>query len=170
MKLPDAIPIVSPDDCGYNVGMQVEQLYGYWDLVSLVATTPDGQQVLPMGPHPKGLGYYGADGIVMAILTAGDRPPFSSLVIANRTPDEAIRGFDTSLSYYGTYTVHVERMEVIHKIERCSFPNLEGREMKRTVEIDGDRMVLRADILVPRPDAPQGVWAQSLNVWNRRRP
>lgn len=150
--------------------MQLDQLYGYWDLVSLVATTPDGAEVLPMGASPKGLGYYGADGIVMTIVTAGDRPHFQSLVIANRTPDEAIRGFDTSLSYYGTYTVDVERAEIIHRIERCSFPNLEGREMKRTVELDGDRMVLLADLLVPRPGAPQGVWARSRNVWSRRRP
>jgi len=152
---------------GYN--MQLDQLYGYWDLVSLIATMPDGEQVLPMGPSPKGLGYYGPDGIVMVILTTGDRPHFSSLVIAQRTPEEAIRGFDTSLSYYGTYTVDVERAEILHRIERCSFPNLEGREMKRTVEIDGDRMVLAADILVPRPATPQGVWARALNVWNRRR-
>jgi len=150
--------------------MQIEQLYGYWDLVSLVATTADGVEVLPMGPSPKGLGYYGADGIVMVILTAGERPPFASIVIANRTPEEATRGFDTTLSYYGTYTVDVERAEIVHKVERCSFPNLEGREMKRAVEIDGDRMVLRADILVPQPGAPQGVLAQALNVWSRRRP
>jgi hypothetical protein len=150
--------------------MQIEQLYGYWELMSLVAKTADGTEVLPMGPSPKGLGYYGADGIVMMIVTSGDRPPFASIAIANRTPEEAIRGFDTTLSYYGTYTVNVERMEIVHKIERSSFPNLEGLEMKRGVEIDGDRLVLHADILVPHPGAPQGVVARALNVWNRRRP
>jgi hypothetical protein len=149
--------------------MQIEQLHGYWDLVSLIATTPGGAEVLPMGASPKGLGYYGPDGIVMVILTTGDRPPFASLAIAERTPDEAARGFDTSLSYYGTYAVDAERAEIVHNIERCSFPNLEGREMKRTVELDGDRMVLRAGILVPWPGSPQGVWAQSANTWQRRR-
>jgi len=149
--------------------MQIEQLHGSWDLVSLIATTPDGAELLPMGASPRGLGYYGPDGIVMVILTTGDRPSFASIVIADRTPDEAARGFDTSLSYYGTYAVDVERAEIVHRIERCSFPNLEGRDMKRSVELDGDRMVLRAGILVPAPGSAQGVWAQSANTWRRRR-
>lgn len=143
--------------------MRTQDLHGHWELVSLTVKTPGGD-VFPMGPNPTGRGTYGADGTVSVVLLAGDRPRFAHDAIARRSADEAARAFDTSIAYYGTYFVDLERREIVHTIERSTFPNLDGVEMKRGVELDGDRLVLTSQVLLP-----DGSWARSENVFRRRK-
>jgi hypothetical protein len=116
-------------------------LLGTWRLVSLQSTV-DGTVVKPFGDSPHGYLVYTTDGHVFVQMAARERavlfktgqlPP----VLLETTEAGTAQAF---LSYCGTFEVRDH--QVIHCKEFDIRPNLDGTVEARSVELDGDRLIL----------------------------
>jgi lipocalin-like protein len=56
------------------------------------------------------------------------------------TADENKSAVHGAIAYFGTYTVNESDHTVNFHIERCTFPNWDGTDQKRSVTITGDEM------------------------------
>ena len=113
-----------------------EDIIGAWNLVDTVRENPDGTTTQHQGADPMGIIMYTADGHMSAITRAGSRP-FPA------TPDAAdkARMFDSYLSYAGRWSL--DGNTVTHHIEHALNENLVGKDRKRVIDHQGDRMVLQ---------------------------
>jgi len=125
-------------------GTQIaEQLQGTWRLVAV--TEEEGGRVIPSpdyGPHPAGYLMYDSTGHVCAQLIDTTRPKWRDEDFP--TPDEArsaIMGFG---GYCGRYEVHEAEHYVVHFPEVAIGPNWIGEAYRRTYDLSGDRLELRA--------------------------
>ncbi len=119
-------------------------LVGTWRLVRFEVHRSGGQPpILPFGEGAEGLLIYGADGWMSAVLAHGEREELSTrrLESAGKAPDrEKAAAFETYLSYAGRWRIDGD--EVVHSVEHALVPNIEGTELRRAWQLDGDRLVL----------------------------
>jgi hypothetical protein len=110
-----------------------DQLVGTWTTVLCETVQPDGT---------KGPGVIGANQAGQYILTedghfsyqsAAELPKFASNNRMKTTPEEEKAVVEGSIAYFGTYTVNDADKTIALKIERSSFPNLNGTVGKRIV-------------------------------------
>jgi uncharacterized protein (DUF3820 family) len=119
------------------------QLLGTWRLVAV--TEEEGGRVIPSpdyGLHPAGYLMYDSTGHVCVQLMNTTRPKWKDGDVP--TPDEArsaILGFG---GYCGRYEIHAAEHYVVHFPEADLWPNDIGQALKRTFELSGDRLVLKA--------------------------
>jgi hypothetical protein len=88
---------------------------------------------------------YSADGRVAAQLMGPDRPVFPTTSAEGRPvvpPDLKARAFDTSIAYYGTYTVDAAAGVVTHHILGAVSPALVGTTQPRRFRFEGDCLIL----------------------------
>ena len=101
----------------------------------------DARIQLPFGPDPQGFLIYTADGFVSAQLMRTGRPAFHSSDWHHGTPEE----YQASGSAYcGTFEVDEENATVTHVPSVSLLPNLIGGRQCRSINLEGDRLVLRA--------------------------
>jgi hypothetical protein len=118
-----------------------EHLVGAWHLVSWEVVT-DGRRDEPFGPNATGVITYTADGMMQATIAAADRQPYSG-PSARRSPDaEVARAARCYFSYAGPW--HLDGEVVVHDVTHALDPGFVGTAQRRTVELDGDRLVLSA--------------------------
>ncbi len=140
--------------------MDASSIVGTWLLESMERRYADGGTARPLGEAPVGRLTYTSDGYMQAILMPGGRTRFDSGDIYG-TPEERVEGANHFVSYAGRYEL---RGDVVHHYPDVSFfPNWEGAELRRKVELDGDRMVLSTE-----PEKAGGGVSAAFLVWKRR--
>jgi hypothetical protein len=111
--------------------MTRSQLTGLWRLTAYydiddAGTTSEG----PLGPHPRGLLYYAADGYLSVDMM---RPGASRAAVVH-------------MGYAGSWRLSGNQM--VHMIEVCSNPQWADTEQVRDMELDGDRLTLIGSALM----------------------
>jgi len=101
-----------------------------------VAIDATGNEVFPMGSTATGYLAYTADGTMVAMMGAGDRPLFSSDDLTGGTEGEQARAFASFIAYAGRYEVTADT--VIHLVEASLFPNWIGTRQQRGWQLDPD--------------------------------
>ncbi len=137
-------------------------LVGTWKLESATITTDKGEVRNSWGAHPIGFLTYTEDGRMSAILTLDDRKPLSVSDFISAPASERAEAFASMTAYAGRYTFTGK--EVIHHVQAASMPNDVGNDLKRSVTLDGDRLVL----LVANPYLRGGIMVRSQElIWKR---
>ena len=137
-------------------------LVGTWKLESATITTDKGEVRNSWGTHPVGFLTYTEDGRMSAILTVDGRKPLSVSDFISAPANERAEAFATMTAYAGRYTFTGK--EVIHHVEAASMPNDVGTDLKRSVTLEGDRLVL----LVANPYLRGGIMVRSQQlIWKR---
>ncbi|MEC3915044.1 lipocalin-like domain-containing protein [Nocardia sp. CDC160] len=121
--------------------MTINDLVGRWRLTAWTATDETGAVTMPFGAQPQGGVIYTAGGWMSGQLAADSRPTLSTPIALAGTEAERAQAYSTYIAYSGEY--RVEGDTVIHTLRMSLFPNWVGTEQRRTVELSGDRLVLR---------------------------
>jgi Lipocalin-like domain len=137
-----------------------QQIQGTWILVSIY-NEQDGKKTEQLGPNPRGLLIYTADGHFSHIIMRASLPKFASNSRVKGTVEENNAVVQGSIAYFGTYTVAIEKEETVVTlhIEGSTFPNWDGQDQKRFCLVVGDEMK------VTNPIATIG--GTNYNVWKR---
>lgn len=115
-----------------------DKLVGTWKLVSASSKTSNGERSeSPYGLNPLGFLTYTADGRVTALISYGERGVLSG---SGGTLEEQAEAFKTFLAYAGTYTLTGDK--VTHTIEISSIQNYVHRDLVRSVQFQGERIIL----------------------------
>ena len=117
-----------------------EQIVGTWTMVSNVNTRPDGTKYEALGPNPRGVFTLDANGHFAITILGDARRKFASNNRLEGTAEENKAAVQGSIAYFGTYTVNEADHTINVHIERCSFPNWDGTDQKRSITITGDEM------------------------------
>ena len=123
-----------------------ERLIGCWRMVDWKVILDNGVEddLPPLGKARDGGGIliYGAAGMMSAMLSRQQRPPFLDGSLDGGTVEERAAAFQTIISYAGTFEVDEEKGEVTHIVSYATHPNLVGQRMLRICIFSGDRLKL----------------------------
>jgi hypothetical protein len=137
-----------------------DQIVGTWTFVSALDVHPDGKKTDRWGTNPKGIFIFDSHGHFAQFITRSDLPKFAAATADKGTAEEnkaVLAGFVAS---FGTYTVNEADKTVITHVEGSVFPNLIGRDQKRTIS------ALTADELkYTNPTTSTGTVAEA--TWRR---
>jgi lipocalin-like protein len=129
---------------GLERSSYANRLIGVWRLVKYTDEHEDSGLTQPFGLNPLGFLIYTVDGFVSAQLMKPGRPAFHSADWHHGTPQEYEASGSGYIAYCGTYEVDEEKATVTHIPSVSLLPNLiQGRQC-RSIELPGDRLVLRA--------------------------
>jgi len=132
-----------------NTQKLVDRFVGAWRLVSVEGNSPVR---LVRFEKPTGLIMYDRSGwMSVQIAIHGERKLFAKGPY-DGTSEEKAEGFDTYLSYYGTYVVDAAAGTVTHHLVDHSYPGLRGHDNVRWFEFVGDKRL----VLTPREDGKGG--------------
>jgi hypothetical protein len=120
--------------------MLKEQLVGTWTMVSNINMHPDGTKYEALGPNPRGVFVLDANGHFAITILGDARRKFASNNRLEGTPDENKSAVQGAIAYFGTYTVDEANHTLNFHIERCTFPNWDGTDQKRSITITGDEL------------------------------
>jgi len=115
-----------------------KQLVGTWSVVSVVNEV-NGQKVDLYGPNPQGQFIFTADGLYSINIMRPGRPKFASNNRTAGTADENKQAMAGYIANFGTYAIAADGTLTLH-IVGCSFPNWDGAEQKRQIQIKGDEL------------------------------
>jgi hypothetical protein len=104
------------------------QLVGGWELISAGNPNPD---IKAFGAG-DGYAVFQPNGHFSLQLVLSDLPKFASDNRAKGTPDENKAIVQGSIAYFGTYSLEPDGTLTLH-IERCTFPNWNGTDLKRPI-------------------------------------
>jgi hypothetical protein len=139
------------------------RLVGVWRLVHYSDEREGSDDTQPFGPNPQGFLIYTGDGFVSAQLMKPGRPAFHSSDWHHGTPQEYEAAGSGYIAYCGTYEVAEEKATVTHIPSISLLPNLIDGRQCRSIDLQGDRLVLRA---VGAPVAG-GTYVTSRLEWTR---
>jgi hypothetical protein len=142
--------------------MSKESVVGVWKLISVTAKSSEGLEVLPYGDDPAGMLLYDASGYMAGFLMRRGRPQFASGDPMAGTPEEIRQAFVGFEAYCGTYEVDMEKGIATHHVEISRFPNWEGTNLIRYINLSGDKLF----ISTPKIQALGHEWVLYLN-WQR---
>jgi hypothetical protein len=117
-----------------------EQVVGTWTLVSNTSTRPDGSRYEALGRNPRGVFILDDRRHFVITLIGEGRRKFASNNRLQGTPEENEAAVHGAIAYFGTYTVSEADHTLAFHIDRCTFPNWDGTDQKRSVTITGDEM------------------------------
>jgi hypothetical protein len=138
-----------------------ESLVGTWRLVAASSKTSTGEPSdPPYGADPSGSLTYTADGRVTALISYGGRKPISVGASGQVLLEEQAEAFKTFFAYSGRFVLSGDK--VTHQIEISSIQNYLGRNLVRTVKMEGDRITL-----VTPPSMVNGKLQTVELVWQR---
>ena len=129
---------------GFETSSYAKRLIGVWGLVAYTNEHEDSDHTQPFGPNPQGFLIYTADGFVSAQLMKPGRPAFHSADWHHGTPQEYEASGSGYIAYCGTYEVDEEKATVTHIRSVSLLPNLIHGRQCRSIDLQGDRLVLRA--------------------------
>jgi len=116
-------------------------LAGTWRLVSIIAIRPNGDRVPSrFGQNPTGYIIYDRTGHMAVQIMANPWPVF--VTPDKPTPMELESVFNRYVAYAGTYDFDTAQHAVTHHVQMSVDPDDVGKDFRRTVEIDGDRVTL----------------------------
>ncbi|HXP12364.1 MAG TPA: lipocalin-like domain-containing protein [Stellaceae bacterium] len=137
-----------------------QQLIGNWAVVSAVVTQGDVKREV-FGANPKGLLILERDGRFVQFLLASGLPKFASNSRDTGTPEENKEIVTKSLAFYGTWTVNETDRTVDLMVEASSYPNYDGRDLKRLVTT-----LTAAELVWTNPTPSQGAGTGQV-AWKR---
>lgn len=130
--------------------MKKEDVQGCWRIVSWEQVYDDGRVAYPMGEALSGFIQY--DGRrVYILLTAANRPDFSTGGQWTASEAEKAAAYNTCLCYSGTYEVRDN--EITHHVEVSLFPNWVGGIQKRKASFRDGRLILSGRLEAGTPEA-----------------
>ena len=115
-----------------------KQIVGTWSVVSVVNEV-DGKKIDLYGPNPQGQFIFTADGHFSVNIMRPGRPKFASNNRTAGSADENMAAMAGYISTFGTYAITPDGTLTQHMIG-SSFPNWDGAEQKRQMQIKGDEM------------------------------
>ena len=135
-----------------------DQLIGTWKLVSIEYSGAAGAQPDPIfWPHSTGMIIYDRSGCMSVQIVAPNRPDIADKPRTSKSPldDESARAaaFETYYAYFGTWSFDPGSSAVTHHIQSSLLPYEVGRNYRRLVTFDGQRLRLTVD---PGQDRGQG--------------
>jgi hypothetical protein len=133
-----------------------QRLLGTWRLVSAtreIVASGETQAQFPKGS--TGYITYGPDDRMMVLITGPGRETAT-------TEAERARLHTTMLSYAGQYFIELDA--VVHRLDVAWNPELVGKDQRRYVTFEGDRLILRG---ATGPSAVDGVVARATITWER---
>jgi hypothetical protein len=110
-----------------------EQIIGTWMFVSALDVQPGGKKTDRWGSNPKGIFMFDPHGHFAQFTTRSDLPKFAAGTADKGTPDENKAVLSGFVASFGTYAVDEADKTVITHVEGSVFPNLIGRDQKRTI-------------------------------------
>jgi hypothetical protein len=134
-----------------------ERLLGAWHLRSQETVYDDGRREWTRGIHPRGIIFYDSSGFMSVHLMRTDAEAVMFFDLREET--QALSGY---VGYFGQFTVDESQQMVLHNLTGASYAPWTGTTLRRTVQLDGDTLILSA-----RWDAAQ---ARRLIVWERQPP
>ena len=128
-----------------NAAMEklIATLIGTWRLVSFEEILPDGQRVDLYGRDPVGLLIYTDAGYMCVQIMRRDRRPLPDVAFEEISADEVKQAVGGFTGFCGTYRVDSNNRVVVHHVECHVLPGSVGKDLRRTYELEGDRLVLR---------------------------
>jgi hypothetical protein len=136
------------------------QLVGTWMLVSSENTAPDGTKSSGFGPNPLGMMIRDGNGNFILLEASSTLPKVASTNRSTETPAEAKAISQSSLAYFGTYTVNETAKTITNHYVASTFPNLMGQDGTNSIKsISADQLVT----FNPKPT----VGGTSLTTWKR---
>ena len=105
----------------------------------------DGTIVQQLGANPKGGAFLDADGHYIITVMRSDRAKYAIDnfgQIAQATAEENKATAQGTITYFGTYSVSEADRTIDIRVEASSFPNWNGTDLKRFVEITEDQLKL----------------------------
>lgn len=127
-----------------GISTYARRLVGVWKLVTYTDEESGRGDAQPFGPVPQGFLIYTPDGFVSAQLMRPDRAAFHSSDWHHGTAEEYQTSGSGYIAYCGTYEVDEEKATVTHIPSVSLLPNLIGGRQCRTIDLEDDRLVLRA--------------------------
>jgi len=124
--------------------LYANRLLGVWSLVTYTDEQSGRDDTHPFGTDPQGFLIYTPDGFVSAQLMRTGRPAFLSSDWHHGTQQEYQASGSGYIAYCGTYEVDEEKATVTHLPSVSLLPNLIGGRQCRSIDLEGDRLVLRA--------------------------
>ena len=121
------------------VAAQSSSPVGVWDVVEWVNWSPEGERREALGSDPNAMFVYTPGGNL--ILHATTDPLIAPQATPPSTEDLALRASST-VAYYGTYTVDLEKSEIVHHIQGDLLPNRAGRSVARAFRIEDGELIL----------------------------
>jgi hypothetical protein len=140
--------------------MTSNPLIGTWRLISWENWDENDHISYPLGEDALGYIIYNPDGYMFVAIMRPEREKFAAGDLLSGTPEERAQAAGTYVSYCGRYQFRGET--VIHHVELSLFPNWEGVEQERLVEVRGDRMTLST-----RPMLFGGMQRSAHLIWER---
>jgi Lipocalin-like domain len=119
-----------------------EQLVGTWTLLSWDQRKADGTKVERYGTSPKGIAFFDAGGRYIITVMRSDRAKYASNALWQGTPDENKETADSTITYFGTYSISEADSGIAIHVVGSSFPNWNGTDQKRFVAIAGEQLTL----------------------------
>jgi hypothetical protein len=110
-----------------------EQIVGTWTVVSTVNVQKDGSKVDQFGANPKGSITFDGNGRYMLIIVRSDLPKFAADKADEGSADENKAVLKGLIAHFGTYSINEADKTLTTRVEASSFPNLSGKEQKRTI-------------------------------------
>jgi Lipocalin-like domain len=134
------VSVATTTGFAFLVGVSVAQektfkgrLVGTWLVATVDNIRPDGSRFQSLGPNPKGILMFDANGWFSFQLAQSGRPKFASDNRLQGTAEENKATVHGSLSYYGKYSVE-EADRVLHLyIQSSSWPNFDSIDNKRII-------------------------------------
>jgi hypothetical protein len=117
-------------------------LMGAWSLESYSDTTEGKEAVFPFGPKPIGLLIYTPDGYMSAQLMSPDRSLLDVGDWNGQTQSDFHESARHFIAYSGEYQFDELTATVSHMPNVSFAPDLIGKQLKREVKLDGDRLTL----------------------------
>lgn len=139
-----------------------EQLAGTWTLVSWEQTNPDGSKQQQFGANPTGIAFFDATGHYIISVMRSDRANYkidNFGQLAQITGDEAKATALGTITYFGTYTVSEATRSIAIHVDASSFPNWNGTDLERLVEVSPDR--LKLTVRPPRGGTVDVLWKRA---------
>jgi hypothetical protein len=139
-----------------------EQLPGAWTLISWEQTNADGSKLQQFGADPKGIAFFDATGHYVISVMRSDRANYNIDgfgQLGQITGDEGKATAVGTITYFGTYSVREADYSIAIHVEASSFPNWNGTNLERLVEVTGDR--LKLTVRPPRGGIVDVLWKRA---------
>jgi hypothetical protein len=116
---------------------------GAWRVVSVEDRHTDGSLTHPYGERPAGMLLYDETGRMSVQIMRRDRQSLSSDDWAEVSAEEIKAAIEGFTAFFGAYEVNEAESVIIHRVEGHVLPNSVGKELKRSYEFSGNRLILK---------------------------
>ena len=138
-----------------------EQIVGAWTLVSVTSEMEDGKKGEPFGPSPKGVIIFSSDGHFSLFQSRAEIPKIAANDRAKATPEEAKTIVESSIAYYGTYSIEDNAKVMTVNLAASTYANVAAiPNQKRMITL-----LTSDELKFDNPRTPNGITLKT--AWKR---